>query len=96
MSGKRVKKINAEEVFGKSKENKKYAESLEERKEEIPENYDGTVYCALDNTRCSGQCKEANTNKSGIVECSEFMTAKHLPRKRRNRRRRKEYLRSRE
>jgi hypothetical protein len=87
MSGKRVKRVDCEAVLEKMNENRDFMKKLEEEKD-TQTSIDQQIYCAIDNRRCDGVCKKANTDKTGIVCCSEQITSKELPRKRRRKKKR--------
>ena len=48
---------------------------------------DEILYCGVDNHRCDGTCRKANTDKYGCLYCSEVITSEFLPKKRKHRRR---------
>lgn len=43
------------------------------------------MYCCLDNHRCNNPCRKRNTDVHGTLICSEVISEKFLPRKRRRR-----------
>jgi len=47
------------------------------------------IYCALDNHRCDGICREVNSDKHGNIVCSEPISSKFLPKKKAKKKKRK-------
>lgn len=73
MSGKRVKKVDPDQVSKRNVENTKFAEQVARSIKRKQENLDmNNLYCAIDNCRCDGPCRKTNT-VNGILECSEII-----------------------
>lgn len=74
MSGKRVKKIDPDHIAKRNVDNTKFAQQIERKIKSKIENLDPEdYYCAIDNCKCSGRCRERNTNTHGEVVCSEII-----------------------
>lgn len=91
MGGKNVlKEMEFEVSSTKMKENQHFVKIFSSsKKDESPRviGEDEILYCGVDNNRCDGTCRKVNTDKHGCLCCSEVITSKFLPKKRKHRRR---------
>jgi len=80
---------NKEEDSVLMEEPKKFIRVFSASKKDKPRFFDEDeqLYCCLDNHKCNGPCKDRNTDQHGSLICSEVITAKFLPQKRRRKKR---------